>query len=140
MKTERNQHKTKKQNNMLDSDNNENPEINEPGEIGYNSGDDAIEIEMGEGEKIVYGSTFSPKDGDLGDESEDIRDLPVEMRKGGNRYDPTLSTGRMNESNDLDELEESIHITDEDHVGMAYGEDKYVDGDEDEDGNEDSIH
>lgn len=100
-------------------------------------GDDAIEIEGLEGEKIVYGTNFSPKDGDLGDESEDEGDLPSEMRQTGRRYDPTLSTGK-DEDKEEDELIEGIHIADEDEIGMAYGEDKYIE-EEDAEG-EDSRH
>lgn len=106
-------------------------ENNEPGEIGYEYGEDAIEIDKGEGEKIVYGSTFSPKDGDLGDESEDRRDLPSSMRGNGHQYDPTLSTGASNEAEEeeTDELKRGMRVVRQEDTGMAYGPDNYVDDD-----------
>ena len=90
---------------------------------------DSIEIEIEEGERITYGSTFSPQDGDLGDESEDLLDLPDELRKVGHRYDPTLSVGRP-EPESRDELELGIDIVDADDAGLGYGQNDYS---EDED-------
>jgi hypothetical protein len=89
-------------------------------------GDDAIAMETNEGEKITYGSTFSPMDGDIGDESEDINDLPVDLKKTGNRYDPTLSSGKK-VNVEAEELTEGIEVKGEDEIGMAYGKDNYVD-------------
>lgn len=104
-------------------------ENNEPGDIGYEYGEDEIEIEKGEGEKIVYGSTFSPKDGDLGDESEDMDDLPSTLRDTNNIYNPRLSTGDTDEAEqgEVDEIKRGIHIVKQEDAGLAYGEDNYVD-------------
>lgn len=85
---------------------------------------DSIEIEIEDGERITYGSTFSYQDGDLGDESEDVLDLPEELRKIGHRYDPTLSDGRRKQE-DLDELETGIDIVDSDDVGFGYSDNDY---------------
>ncbi len=101
------------------------PEYNEPGELGYETGDDAIEMEKGEGEKIVYGSSFSPADGDEGDESDDRGDLPSESKRNYNYFDPTLSDGSPGILVD-DELKTGISIVDQDDIGMAYNEDQYV--------------
>ncbi|HET6243589.1 MAG: hypothetical protein H0V01_02215 [Bacteroidetes bacterium] len=85
---------------------------------------DAIEVEEDEGEKITYGSFFSPKDGDLGDESEDTGDLPETLRK--NRYDPTLSAPPESSSEpDNDELLENMRVTNEDKAGLGYGANDY---------------
>jgi hypothetical protein len=102
-------------------------ENNEPGEVGYNYGDDAIEIEKGEGEKIVYGSTFSPKDGDLGDESEDRGDLPSAI--ADNQYDPTLSTGHFKKAGEeeTEELKRGIRVIGPEDAGLAFGPDNYTD-------------
>ena len=103
-------------------------------------GDDAIEMEMNEAEKITYGSSFSPMDGDIGDESEDINDLPVDFKRTGNRYDPTLSTGKK-ANTEAEELTKGIEVKEEDEIGMAYGPDKYIDDEDlDDDMNRDSIH
>lgn len=107
-------------------------ENNEPGELGYNYGDDEIEIDKGEGEKIVYGASFSPKDGDLGDESEDHGDLPSSVKENGHAYDPTLSSGQVDTTTDQDELKQGIRVVDAGQIGMAFGPDNYVDDAEDE--------
>jgi len=98
---------------------------NDPGIIGLKTGDDPIEADMEEGEKIVYGSTFAPKDGDVGDESEDNQDMPSQMKLNGNLYDPTLSTGGTEQAED-DEIKSGMRVANEDEIGMAYGEDKYT--------------
>jgi hypothetical protein len=100
-------------------------ENNEPGETGYNYGDDEIEIEKGDGEKIVYGSTFSYKDGDMGDESEDIDDLPSVLKSTHNMYNPRLSTGDQDEAETMegDEIKRGIHIVKQEDAGLSYGKD-----------------
>ena len=95
---------------------------------------DSIGIEMEEGERITYGSSFSPQDGDLGDESEDIGDLPEELRKIGHRYDSTIPIGGA-PPDDLDELEEGIDIVDADDAGLGYGENDYTEDSEDDEYN-----
>jgi hypothetical protein len=98
---------------------------NDPGVIGLKTGDDPIEADMEEGEKIVYGSTFSSKDGDLGDESEDNMDMPSQMKGHGNLYDPTLSSGPSELIED-DEIKAGMHVAGSEEIGMAYGEDRYT--------------
>jgi hypothetical protein len=102
-------------------------------------GDDAIAMETNEGEKITYGSTFSPMDGDIGDESEDINDMPVDLKKTGNRYDPTLSSGKK-VNKEAEELTDGIQVKDEDEIGMAYGKDNYVDDEDFLDDNRENLN
>ena len=87
---------------------------------------DAIELEEDEAEKITYGATFSPQEGDLGEEPQDIGDLPESLIK--NRYDPTLLSQPTDEP-DNDELIEKIRITNEDKAGLGYGDNDYTDED-----------
>lgn len=85
---------------------------------------DAIEVEEEEGDRITFGSSFSPKDGDLGDESEDNGDLPETLRR--NRYNPTLSAPpESSEEPDNDELLENMRVTNEDKAGLGYGDNDY---------------
>jgi hypothetical protein len=113
------------------------PENNEPGNIGFETGNDMVEMSMEEGEKIVYGSTFSPKDGDSGDETEDNGDLPSALKKNKNAYDETISGAAEAPMSDTeDELKRGIHIANEDEIGMAYGEDKYTSDKDDENNSE----
>ncbi|MDQ3193026.1 MAG: hypothetical protein M3Q58_15685 [Bacteroidota bacterium] len=87
---------------------------------------DAIEVEEEEGDKITFGSSFSPEDGDLGDESEDTGDLPETLRK--NRYNPTLSAPPESSTEpDNDELLENMRVTNEDKAGLGYGDNDYSD-------------
>jgi hypothetical protein len=87
---------------------------------------DAIEVEDDNAEKITFGMGFNPKDGDLGDETEDLGDLPDSMRK--NRFDNTLSaqpTGDMDDTDD-DELVKKIRVTkNKDSIGLGYGDNDY---------------
>lgn len=93
-------------------------------------GEDAVEMSVYEGEKIVYGTSFSPQDGDIGDESEDLGDLTSDL--SANRYDPTLSTGgRIPDQSAA--IPEGIHLATEDQIGMAYNEDRYTDADDSDD-------
>lgn len=85
---------------------------------------DAIEVQEDEGEKITYGLSFSPNEGDLGEETEDFGDLPETLRK--NRYDPTLSAPPESlEEPDNDELLENMRVTNEDKAGLGYGDNDY---------------
>jgi hypothetical protein len=83
---------------------------------------DAIELEEDQADKIVFGMSFNPKDGDLGDESEDNGDLPEMLIQ--NRYNPTLSTKPTGEDY-KDELLEKIRITNENKAGLGYGDNDY---------------
>jgi hypothetical protein len=83
---------------------------------------DAIELEEDQADKIVFGMSFNPIDGDLGDESEDIGDLPENLIN--NRYDSTLST-KPSAENKKDELLEKIRITNEDEAGLGYSDNDY---------------
>ena len=87
---------------------------------------DSIEVEEGEAEKITYGATFSPQDGDLGEEPQDIGDLPESLIKI--RYDSTLLSQPTDEL-DNDELIEKIRITNEDKAGLGYGDNNYTEED-----------
>jgi hypothetical protein len=83
---------------------------------------DAIELEEDQADKIVFGMSFNPKDGDLGDESEDNGDLPEMLIQ--NRYNPTLSTKPTGEDY-KDELLEKMRITNENKAGLGYGDNDY---------------
>jgi hypothetical protein len=85
---------------------------------------DAIEVEEREADRITFGMNFNPKEGDLGDESEDRGDLPENLTQ--NRYDPTLST-RPSGSEDPDEIIRKIRITNENNAGLGYGDNDYSD-------------
>lgn len=102
----------------------------EPDVTELTEGDDPVEIENEQADKITFGSSFSPADGDLGDESEDMGDLPDSLKER-NRYDPSMSTGET--SYNQSELEENgMHITDADHVGLAYDDNDYTRDSEEE--------
>lgn len=131
MKTSKNKTAVKKKQEVKPDPENENQEIFNEDVEELKEGSDSIEIEIEEGERITYGSSFSPQDGDLGDESEDISDLPDELRKVGHRYDPTLSTGGAFQD-ELDELELGIDIVDADDAGLGYGENDYTKDTEEE--------
>jgi len=96
-------------------------------EMDATHGDDAIEIEMNEAERLSAMATFAPMDGDLGDESEDFEDLPIEERKNRNFYDPALSTGgKSGDSNK--ERPEGIHVSRAFQAGVSFKDkDSYVD-------------
>jgi hypothetical protein len=89
---------------------------------GLSDGKDAIELEEEQADKIVFGMSFNPKDGDLGDESEDNGDLPDSLIQ--NRYNPTLSS-KPSGDDYKDELLEKIRITNEEKAGLGYGDNDY---------------
>lgn len=94
-------------------------------------GDDPIEMDILEGDKIVYGSTFSPMDGNEGDESEDIDDLPDDLKSKGHRFDPTLSSGgRYETDEEQEEWEEGLYINEADGIGLGYGDNDYSEEEE----------
>jgi len=96
-------------------------------EMDATHGDDAIEIEMNEAERLSAMATFAPMDGDLGDESENFEDLPIEERKNRNFYDPALSTGgKSGDSNK--ERPEGLHVSRAFQAGVSFKDkDSYVD-------------
>jgi hypothetical protein len=83
---------------------------------------DAIAAEEDEADKITFGMSFSPMDGDLGDETEDRGDLPETLLK--NRYNQNLSAQSDIQPDD-DELIEKIRITNENKAGLGYGDNDY---------------
>ena len=89
-------------------------------------GDDEIEIAKNEAKRLNDMDTFTPRDGDLGDESTDFDDLPSDTKKHHNYYDPSASTG----GKELDtEQTDGMHIAEAGEAGIAFGEDNYVDED-----------
>ena len=88
--------------------------------------DDPIEAEQVESEKLRFGFSFEPKEGLMGDETEDEGDLTAEQRKPGNRYKPSLGLDDGEQNNDDKASDQELHITDTGHIGMAFGEDNYV--------------
>ena len=88
-------------------------------------GNDPVEMDILEADKIVFGSSFSPMDGNDGDESEDVDDLPDELKKVGHRFDQTLSAGgRIKEESE--EWQDGLFINDMDNVGMGFGDNDYA--------------
>jgi hypothetical protein len=83
---------------------------------------DAIAAEEDEADKITFGMSFSPMDGDLGDETEDTGDLPETLLK--NRYNQNLSAQSDIQPDD-DELIEKIRITNKNKAGLGYGDNDY---------------
>jgi hypothetical protein len=91
--------------------------------IPLTDGDDAIEMESNEADKISYGATFSGGDGDLGDESEDRGDLPFTSNENG--YNPSLPD--MPTQNLEDELEQNnMHVSNEQDAGIAFDDNDYT--------------
>lgn len=91
-------------------------------------GSDEIEIENNEAKGINDMDTFSPMDGEVGDESTDYDDLPSDTKKNHNYYDPTLSTGGRK----LDkEKINGLHISEAGEAGISFGKDNYVEDEED---------
>lgn len=88
-------------------------------------GDDPVEMDILEADKIVFGSSFSPMDGNDGDESEDVEDLPDELKRQGQRFDPTLSSGGRIKK-ETEEWEDGLFINDMDNIGMGFGENDYA--------------
>jgi hypothetical protein len=86
-------------------------------------GDDAIEMESNEADKIIYGATFSGADGDLGDESEDRGDLPYSVNENG--YNPSLPEMQVQSLEDELELN-NMHISNEQDAGIAYDDNDYT--------------
>ena len=89
--------------------------------------DDPIEAEQIESEKLRFGFSFEPKEGQLGDETEDEGDLTAEQRKTGNRYKPFLGVDDGERDNETIASDQDLRVTDQGHIGMAFGEDNYVD-------------
>lgn len=83
-------------------------------------------LEQNPGERLEFGFSFSAEEGRIGEENEYYGDMTKEQKAVGNIYDPTMDTGRARIDVD-DQQVGNVHITDEDHIGMAYGKDKYVD-------------
>lgn len=90
-------------------------------------GKDEIEIETNEARRINDMDTFAPTDGEIGDEATDFDDLPTEVRRNHNFYDPTLSTGGREPDY---EKTDGMHIAEAGEAGIAFGEDSYVDEEE----------
>lgn len=92
-------------------------------------GKDRIEIEKREAEGLNDMDKFAPMDGDLGDESEDKGDLPLQDKKNPNRYDPSLGVGNPDhESKQV--RPEGMHKTQAGKSGItSHEDDSYVNPD-----------
>lgn len=103
------------------------------------SDDDAIEKDTTD--RLKFGFSFDPQQGDLGSENEYKGDLAPEQKHLGNRYDPSMSTGRVDDSESYDPQVRDLHVKDEKDIGMSYGEDNYVrDKNRDDSPERDSRH
>lgn len=96
--------------------------------------DDPIEAEQIESEKLRFGFSFEPKEGQTGDETEDEGDLTAEQRKTGNRYRPSMGVDDGEKDDSEVANDQDLHITDTGHIGMAYEEDSYVEDSEERKG------
>lgn len=104
-----------------------NRESREP--LNATHGKDRIEIEKKEAEGLNDMDKFAPMDGDLGDESKDQGDLPIQERKSNNGYDPALGTGGSRDSG-IPSGARNMHVVDAGKSGItAKKGDSYVDKD-----------
>jgi hypothetical protein len=90
-------------------------------------GKDRIEIEKEEAKAFNDMGKFAPMNGDLGDESTDVKDLPIQERKNKNTYDPAMGVGgKQNEKSS--KQPEGMHKTVPGKSGMSTEKgDSYVD-------------
>ena len=86
-------------------------------------GDDLIEMDIKNEKKIEY--SFTPPDGELENESEDTSDLPEEVKKTGNRYNPSFSSGPQLEEED-EMQKEGIFVANSDEIGFGYSDNDYA--------------
>lgn len=93
-------------------------------------GKDRIEIEKMEAQRLNDMGKFAPMGGDLGDESRDKGDLPIQERKNQNEYDPAMGTGGTPTTDGV-AGQESMYVT---QVGSSGITNKKGDGYVDEDG------
>jgi len=92
-------------------------------------GKDRIEIEKKEAEAFNEMGKFAPMNGNLGDESKDVKDLPIQERQNKNEYDPAMGVGgKRNEGSS--NRPEGMHKTAPGSSGMSTTkEDSYVNKD-----------
>jgi hypothetical protein len=102
-----------------------------------NSFDDPIEADINERLKLGFELEKS-QEGVLGEEDEYIGDLPDGQLRIGNRYDASVSTGQPGGTGLEMPGDMEIRLKGENDIGMAYGPDRYVDNETDEDSEEDS--
>lgn len=99
----------------------------ERSEMDASHGEDAIEIERNEGRRFEESKAFSPFHGDLGDESEDVGDLPPADRKNKNFYNAAASVGENQEGMNPEDAE-AMRIRKGRKAGVSFKEkDSYVD-------------
>lgn len=91
---------------------------------GFTEGDEPISRDLQE--RMEFGFSFSGGEGRSGEEDEDIGDLPSELKKPGNRYDPTMNTGGIPNPKIEDPDLTDLDIKGQNDIGMAYGPDKYT--------------
>ncbi len=89
-------------------------------------GNDEIDIQIKEGEKLEFGFSFNAQDGESGDESDDFGDLPEPLKKTGHQYDPALASGEKSRRSDPNEISDSMHIADSFDAGISFDDvDRY---------------
>ncbi|MGI8893123.1 MAG: hypothetical protein ACR2GN_06650, partial [Bacteroidia bacterium] len=81
--------------------------------------EDPIEAEQIKSEKLRFGFSFEPKEGQIGDETEDGGDLTSEQRKTGNRYKPSLGVDDGELHEDHLAVDQDLHVTATGHIGMS---------------------
>lgn len=125
MKTNKNKNQNKKSTPPVTGD----EYMGERGDKDYTSGDitsDDDAFEKDTTDRLKFGFSFDPMQGELGSENEYKGDLAPEQKHLGNRFDPSISTGRVDDSESYDPQVRDLHVKDERDIGMAYGEDKYT--------------
>jgi hypothetical protein len=111
----------------MSTNDNKNQDKNRREPLDASHGKDRIEIEKKEAKGFNDMGKFAPMNGDLGDESKDVKDLPIQDRKNKNGYDPAMGVGGKKNTGSSNQSEE-MHITTEGKSGITTGkEDSYVD-------------
>ncbi len=113
----------------MSTTNDKNQDMNRRKPLDAPHGKDWIEIEKEEAKAFNDMGKFAPMNGDLGDESMDVKDLPIQERKNQNIYDPAMGVaGKQNEASS--NRPEGMHKTTLDGSVMSSSEeDSYVDKD-----------
>ncbi len=90
-------------------------------------GTDEISSSVNDAKKLSFGFSFSAADGESGNESEDLGDLPKSLQKQGHMYDPTISDGTHFSFKEENEITESMHIVNDKEAGVSFNdEDSYT--------------
>lgn len=73
--------------------------------------------------KLKFGFSFSGADGELGNSSEDLGDLPKALQKPGHQYNPNLEDYQSSDFDESNEITNSMHIADKNSIGLSFSDD-----------------